>query len=85
MTERLVLSNGASVLIEHEMAVVPRCGSCFEPLFTEQRWYSLCRAADHMVGSGEYTKDQVLETVIEYVTLEVEQHGHPIFVIEEEP
>lgn len=64
-TELLDLPNGG-ILIDDDMGVIPLCGSCLEPLFTESAWYSVCKAADHMIFEGT-DKDEALHAVIDHM------------------
>lgn len=87
MTETIRFPNGTSVLIEQEMGVVPRCGSCFEPLLSEAAWYAVCIKADELVGSGQHKGTEVIEALIGMVAQRAAQgHLHePELIIEEEP
>ena len=83
MTDVLPLPNGTSVLIEHDMAVVPRCGSCFEPLFAEWAWRQVHVTADLMVRDFGKDREEVLASVVALIMESLDKHDHP-YVIEEE-
>lgn len=83
MTELLPI--GAGVLIEKDIAVVPRCGSCYEPLYSYWAWNAIVRSADNMVQAGT-VRHEVLEALIVVLTGDVERHPCYVkYVIEEEP
>lgn len=64
-TELLDVPHGG-IIIDDEMGVIPLCGSCLEPLFTENAWFSVCKAADHMIYEGT-DKDEALRAVIDHM------------------
>lgn len=74
--ERLVFKEGppSGVLIDHDMSVVPRCGSCLEPLFTQHQWSVICQAVDHYVGSNTWTKDEALEALVALIQHTLIEH-----------
>jgi hypothetical protein len=83
MSELLTIPGGV-IVIESEMRVIPRCGSCFEPLFTYMRWQAICDGADKAVMIKQ-PKDEVLTAVIELVGVSLQTHVCLRNIIEEEP
>lgn len=88
MPEELLPMDGPArgVLIDHDMSVVPRCGSCLEPLFTQAQWLLVCRGADHYVGSNQWTRDEALEALVALIQHMFNDHPCPLgaYIIYEE-
>lgn len=65
---------GMGVLIDHDMTVMPRCGSCMEPLFASYVWASVTRGADDMVRTGT-PRDEVLDGLVSLLQATYKDHS----------
>lgn len=80
-----ILNNGKPVLIDDDMSVMPRCGSCLEPLFTAERWEAIVRNSEDAVSVDLTPLNEVLASLGLILGRSRERHQCHCYVIPEYP